>query len=65
MTRLQKLKGFEQGQLGRAVLFPFLRNRRVSFRINASLRAPSFSESAIDLGDKCPIPVLEKLGAAL
>jgi hypothetical protein len=31
MAGLEKLKRFQQGQLGRAALFPFFRNRRVSF----------------------------------
>ena len=31
MARLEKLQSFQQGQLGRAALFPFFRNRCVSF----------------------------------
>ena len=65
MARLEKLKSFQQAQLGRSVFFPFLRNRTVSLRVNASLRLASFAESLIDLGDRCPRPVLEKLGSAL
>ena len=52
MAGFQELKGFEQGQLGRAAFFPFFRNRRVSFRVSASLRAASFAESVMDLGDR-------------
>ena len=52
MQGLEKIKRFEQTQLLCAALFPFFRNRRVSFRINASLRAASLAESAVDLGDR-------------
>jgi len=52
MAGFQELEGFEQGQLGGAAFFPFFRNRRVSFRVNASLCAASFAESAVDLGDR-------------
>jgi hypothetical protein len=31
MARLEELKGFQQCQCGRAVLFPFFCNRRMSF----------------------------------
>jgi hypothetical protein len=31
VTGLEKFKRFQQAQLARAALFPFLRNRRVSF----------------------------------
>ena len=65
MAGFEELKRFQQGQRGRAALFPFLRNRRVSFRVNASLRTASFAESVMDLGDRCPVPVLEKVGSAL
>jgi hypothetical protein len=61
----EKLKRLQQTQLGRAAAFPFFFNRRVSFRVKASLRAASFAESAIDLGDRCPTPVFEKVGPAL
>ena len=61
----EKLKRFQQAQLGRAAAFPFFFNRRVSFRVNASLRTASFAESVIDLGDRCPTPVFEKEGSAL
>jgi|GEM_PF-4571953 len=49
---LEELEGFQQGQLGRAAFFPFFCSRRVSFRVNASLRTASFTESAVDLGDR-------------
>ena len=63
--RFEKLEGLEQRQIGEADFFPLCCNRRVSFRVRASLRAASFAESSIDLGDKCPVPVFEKLGSAL
>lgn len=52
VARLEKLESFEQSQLARPVFFPVLPNRRVSFRVNASLRLASITESAIDLGDR-------------
>lgn len=65
VTGLKKLKYFQQCQAGRAALFPLFSNRLMSFRVNASLRAASFTESIMDLGDRCPVPVLEKVGSAL
>ena len=65
MAGFEELQGLQQRQLRRPAFFPFFRSRRVSFRVNASLRAASFAESAVDLGDKCPAPVLEKVGSAL
>ena len=48
----EELQRFQQCQLGRAALFPLFRNRRLSFRVNASLRPASFAQSAVDLGDR-------------
>ena len=53
------------GTFRKSPFFPLRRNRRVSFRVNASLRSASLAKSAIDLGDRRPVPVLEKLGPAL
>ncbi len=52
VARFEKPESFQQGQLGCAARLPFFCNRRVSFRVNASLRAASFAESAVDLGDR-------------
>lgn len=65
MAGLEEVESFQQRQLGRPAFFPVLCNRRVSFRVRAALRAASLAESVVDLGDRCPIPVLEKLGSAL
>ena len=65
VTRPEKPQRVEEGYLGAALFFPCFRNRRMSFRVNASLRAASLAESCVDLGDRCPTPVLEKVGAAL
>jgi hypothetical protein len=45
VTGFEKLKRLQQAQLGRAAAFPFFFNRRVSFRVKASLRTASFAES--------------------
>lgn len=65
MAGSEEPERFEQGQFGDSFLFPLCCDRCVSFRVNASLRAASFAESSIDLGDRCPVPVFEKLGSAL
>jgi len=56
---------FQQRQRLFLEAFPFFAARFVTFRIRAVLSAPSFTESAVEVGDRCPVPVFEKTGSAL
>jgi hypothetical protein len=62
---LEKLDRLLQRQLLRSDFFPVSRNRFVSFSPKARLRSASRAESSVDLGDRYPVPVFEKVGSAL
>ncbi len=52
MAGLEELECLQQRQCRDAPFFPFCCDRRVSFRVNASLRSASRTESVVDLGDR-------------
>ena len=65
MESLEQVEGLPEGQGGVPELLPvaFTRSSRLSAR--SMLRAASAARSSIDVGDRLPVPVLEKRGSGL
>ena len=61
----QEIDGLGEGQWGGLEAGPVGRERCVSFRIKAVLRASSCARSTVEAGDKLPVPVCEKSGSGL
>ena len=56
---------FSEGQGLEAEAFLVRCARFSSFRVSSMLCATSFARSSVDVDDKLPIPVFEKLGSGL
>jgi hypothetical protein len=64
MKPSKMLENLQDGQRIFLERFPLFPARLVTFRISAVLSTSSFAESAVEVGDRCPVPVFEKTGSA-
>jgi hypothetical protein len=65
MALPQEIYGLLEREDFRLLCRPVARARRLSLSIKAVLRASSCARSLIEVGDKLPTPVFEKLGSGL
>ena len=62
---LQEAERRTKRQFASSDFLPLCCERSVNFRASSMLRSASRAESAVDRGDRCPVPVFEKVGSAL
>jgi hypothetical protein len=65
MTFQKEVERFAERQFSRSALVPSLSDALMSFRVISVESFSSMARSAVEAGDKLPVPVFDKSGSAL